>query len=234
MNFRQVLLVLGFSVSSSLDNFGVGISYGVNQIRIGAAANLLIAAIAFIFSMTGVAFGTYLTRVMPGELSTIVGALLVLFIGLRVVLLAMSQRRQHGRGRREKAGTTPPGLGPSTQHAETVPSTRGGISRYLVHPEQADKDRSGEISLWEAAGLGIALSANALTNGLGAGMMHVPALAISILAAVFSYLAIWSGVQLGAQLAAVRIGRWSVGEFSTILSGLILLAIAAHMLFSIV
>jgi putative sporulation protein YtaF len=233
VNFRQVSLILGFSVSSSLDNFGVGISYGVNKIRIGAAANLLIAAIAFTFSWTGVAFGTYLTRVMPGNLSTIVGALVVLLIGLRIVLLAMSPRRKHGSGRREDADEVPPALRPPTQHAETVLSARGGISRYLAHPEQADQDRSGEISLWEAAGLGIALSANALTNGLGAGMMHVPALAISILAAVFSYLAIWSGVQLGEQLAAVRIGRWSIGEFSTILSGLILLAIAAHILFSI-
>ncbi|HAS00579.1 MAG TPA: sporulation membrane protein YtaF, partial [Brevibacillus sp.] len=29
------LLILGFAVSSSLDNLGVGISYGIRNIRIG-------------------------------------------------------------------------------------------------------------------------------------------------------------------------------------------------------
>ncbi|WP_290590454.1 sporulation membrane protein YtaF [Alicyclobacillus sp.] len=203
---RQLLLVLGFSVSSSLDNFGVGISYGVNQIRIGRAANLLIAAIAFAFSMVGMAFGSYMTHVVPGPASTLLGALLILIIGLRIVLIATAQRRRQ---------------------------QNTGITRYVDHPEEADMDHSGEISLWEAAGLGVAVSANALTNGLGAGVMHLPMLVISGLTAVFSYLAIASGVRLGERVAHVRIGRLSLGEFGTVISGVILLMIAVHMMLSL-
>jgi hypothetical protein len=39
------LFILGFALSSSIDNFGVGISYGVRKIRIRWLSNLLIAAI---------------------------------------------------------------------------------------------------------------------------------------------------------------------------------------------
>jgi len=39
------LFILGFALSSSIDNFGVGISYGVRKIRIRWLSHLLIAAI---------------------------------------------------------------------------------------------------------------------------------------------------------------------------------------------
>ncbi|MGV4967043.1 sporulation membrane protein YtaF, partial [Priestia aryabhattai] len=39
------LFILGFALSSSIDNFGVGISYGVRKVRIRWLSNLLIAAI---------------------------------------------------------------------------------------------------------------------------------------------------------------------------------------------
>ena len=86
--------------------------------------------------------------------------------------------------------------------------------------------KSGEIGWGEAVFLGVALSANALTNGLGAGLLGFSPLAISLTAAIGSYICVWAGVKLGYKLSAVRIGKFTVGQFGTVLSGVIILVIA--------
>ncbi len=103
----------------------------------------------------------------------------------------------------------------------------GGLSGLLQNPERADLDRSGAIGFWESMLLGVALSANALTNGVGAGMLGFPPLAISASAAIGSFVTVWLGVYLGRKLSDVRIGSFSVGQFGTLISGLLLLIIAA-------
>lgn len=79
--------------------------------------------------------------------------------------------------------------------------------------------------------LGIALSANALTNGLGAGLLGFSPLAISLTAAIGSFISVWVGVRLGYKLADVRIGSFTLGQFGTILSGVIILVLAFSVFF---
>ncbi|MFP3454357.1 manganese efflux pump, partial [Bacillus sp. SIMBA_154] len=47
------LLILGLAVSSSIDNLGVGMSYGIRKIKISHASNMMIAFICFVFSYIG-------------------------------------------------------------------------------------------------------------------------------------------------------------------------------------
>ncbi|SDN92614.1 putative sporulation protein YtaF [Paenibacillus sp. yr247] len=207
------ITILALSLSSSIDNFGVGISYGIRGIRIGLFSNFVISIIAFIFSEVGILFGQYLSTVFPGILSTIIGALFLLVIGLRIILLAVPKKRK------------------TTLSKSNERESSHTISGYLSSPEKADLDQSGNISFFEAIVLGIAVSMNALTNGLGAGLIGLSPLAISLSAAVFSFFAIWGGIVLGRKVSTVRIGSWSLGQFSTILSGIILLLIAVKSLF---
>lgn len=67
----------------------------------------------------------------------------------------------------------------------------------MQNPEAADADGSGEIGILESMVLGVAVSANALTNGLSAGLIGLSPAAISITAAVGSFLTIWIGCSLG-------------------------------------
>jgi putative sporulation protein YtaF len=202
-------MVLGFAISSSVDNLGVGISYGIRNIRIGLISNLLVAVICFVFSEAGISFGKWLSIIMPGVLPVMVGAFLLFIIGIRIILLT-APRSKHQSNDEVRSKVTQP----------------QGITAILENPELADADKSGEIGLGEAIVLGIALSANALTNGLGAGLLNLSPLAISLTAAIGSFLTVWLGVYLGKKVVAVRIGGYTLGEFGTILSGIILLVIA--------
>jgi putative sporulation protein YtaF len=204
------LLILGFALSSSLDNFGVGISYGIRKIRIKIFSNLLIAIICFLFSITGIVFGRWLSTILPGMFPIIVAFVLLTLIGLRIILLAVPRKNQM---------------------AKEVDKKPKSIKGILKNPESVDMDQSGYIGWGESIILGIALSANALTNGLGAGLLGLSPLAISLTAALGSFITVWAGVRVGQKVANVRIGKFTLGQFGTMLSGIIILVLASIQLF---
>jgi putative sporulation protein YtaF len=207
------LIILGLALSASIDNLGVGITYGIRKIRIGFSANLLIAVICFLFSAAGIYMGKWAAVVMPGIWPVLLGAILLSFIGIRIILLAIPRQ-------------------PSAEPVENSenPTPPKGWRGILQNPEQADMDRSGHIGWGEAVILGIALSANALTGGLGAGLMGFSPLAISLVTALASFVTVWLGVALGSRVAHIRIGPYSVGQFGTLLSGVLLVLIAVNSL----
>ncbi|MCQ6282214.1 sporulation membrane protein YtaF [Bacillus sp. EB600] len=203
------LVILAFATSSSIDNLGVGISYGIREIKIRLGANFLISIICFLMSEAGISFGLWLSKILPGMFPIIIGALLLTIIGIRIILLAVP--------RKSKLGENPEG--------------QKSIEGILKNPEVADIDKSGEISWGESVILGVALSANALTNGLGAGLLGFSPFAISLTAAIGSFISVWAGVKLGYKLSAVRIGPFTLGQFGTIISGIIILVIAIREFF---
>lgn len=198
------LIILAFTFSSSIDNLGVGLSYGIRKINVAFGKNLLIAIICFLMSMGGITFGVWLSTILPGMLPVIIGALLLFIIGIRIILLAKPQNEMDSNN-------------------EMQPKN---VQDILRNPEEAHFKKSGEIGWGESVLLGVALSANALTNGVGAGLLGLSPLIISITAAIGSFITVWMGVKLGSKVADVRVGTFTVGQFGTIISGVILLIIA--------
>ena len=198
------LIISAFTFSSSIDNLGVGLSYGVRKINVAFGKNLLIAIICFLMSMGGITFGVWLSTILPGMLPVIIGALLLFIIGIRIILLAKPQNEMDSNN-------------------EMQPKN---VQDILRNPEEAHFKKSGEIGWGESVLLGVALSANALTNGVGAGLLGLSPLIISITAAIGSFITVWMGVKLGSKVADVRVGTFTVGQFGTIISGVILLIIA--------
>ena len=82
------LFVLGFALSSSFDNLGVGITYGIRKIRISILSNILIAVICFVLSFLGIIFGRWVSSLIPGMIPIFISAILLLFIGLRVIWIS--------------------------------------------------------------------------------------------------------------------------------------------------
>ncbi|QIW79694.1 sporulation membrane protein YtaF [Bacillus tequilensis] len=206
------LLILGLAVSSSIDNLGVGMSYGIRKIKISHASNMMIAFICFLFSYMGIYFGKWISVVLPGFLPVLLAAFILSVIGIRIILLAVPRKEEN------------------SARVDVSSRKKSRIAGLLQNPETADADGSGEISILESIVLGVAVSANALTNGLSAGLIGFNPAAISITAALGSFLTIWIGCSLGKKAASLRIGSFRVGQFSTMLSGVIILIIAVNTL----
>lgn len=195
------MMVLALTFSSSIDNLGVGISYGIRNIRISHFSNLIISVICFLFSWAGIYFGLWLSKILPGIMPVVIGSFLLVVIGIRIVLLAI----------------------PRKAVAEGV---EGEVASTEINGLTKNIGESGGIGFVESIFLGVGLSANALTNGLGAGLFGLNPIAICIAAAIGSFITVWGGVALGRKIAHVRIGKFTLGQFGTLISGTLLLIIA--------
>lgn len=200
------LIIVALTFSSSIDNLGVGLSYGIRHIRIKLFSNLVIASICFLFSVCGIYSGMWISKILPGIFPVVLGAFILIIIGIRIMLLAVPRKNQ------------------STNEGDKAEP--GSIKSVMKDPARADLDSSKNIGFLESIVLGIALSANALTNGVGAGLLGFSPLLISVLAAIGSFVCVWAGVVLGIKLAHVRIGKFTVGQFGTLISGILLLLVA--------
>jgi putative sporulation protein YtaF len=201
------LIIAGITISSSIDNLGVGISYGIRNIRVGIISNLLIAAVCFLFSFSGIDFGKWISSILPGVLPFLLSAFILIVVGIRIILLSLPRRKQY---------------------SNVEIKNSNGIRMILQNPEYVDFDRSNSIGIGESIILGIALSANALTNGVSAGLMGISPLIISLFSAAGSFITVWAGVWLGRKTANIRIGSFTLGQFGTLLSGIILMLIAIN------
>lgn len=197
------LMVLTLTFSSSIDNLGVGISYGIRNIRISHFSNLIISVICFLFSVAGIYFGLWLSKILPGIMPVVIGSFLLVVIGLRIVLLAIPRKQQ---------------IALEGAENEVASTEINGLTKNI--------GKSGDIGFVESIFLGVGLSANALTNGLGAGLFGLNPIAVCVAAAIGSFITVWGGVALGRKIAHVRIGKFTLGQFGTLISGTLLLIIA--------
>lgn len=74
--------LLLIALAANLDNLGVGVAYGVRRIRIPFLSNLLIAGIAFGFTLLSVWVGGYMSHFIPGWVANWIGALLLMGVGI--------------------------------------------------------------------------------------------------------------------------------------------------------
>lgn len=74
------ILALLFSLSSNLDNFVIGFSYGVQNKRIALVPNIIIALITAVVTYLSMVLGQWLTHLISHQESSDIGS--IVFIGL--------------------------------------------------------------------------------------------------------------------------------------------------------
>lgn len=195
------LTILAFAFSASIDNLGVGMSYGIQKVNIQVKHNFLIAVICFVFSLGGIYFGMWMLTFIPGILPVIIGAIFLFIIGIRIILLGKAETNDSD-------------------------EDEANLKSIFKDPEVVGNHPTKKIGWVESVVVGVALSANALTNGIGAGLFGLSPFFIALTAAIGSFISLWLGSQIGSRMADVRIGSYTLGQFGTVISGGILLIIA--------
>src|SRR5699024_6511160 len=99
-------------------------------------------------------------------------------------------------------------------------SSLGVVVQILRKPMQADLDRSGMVTGFEAFVLGFALSIDALGAGIGAAMLGFSPFYLALSAACMSFIFLVIGLKVGSVFSQIR---W-VKQIS-ILPGLLLIII---------
>ncbi len=199
------LSLLALALSSSLDNLGVGISYGIRNIRIPPTSHLCLILICFVFSLFGTAAGSWFEAALPAYLPTLIASAILFAVGGYLLFFLKP--------------TMP--AAPSYHHFQTI----------LAEPMRADTDTSGDIDLSESILLGTALSANSLVGGFSAGFLGLSPFLLALLSALFGWLTLLFGIRLGRQMYRSSRRARCLGDYSTKLSGMLLIGLACYTLF---
>lgn len=198
--------LLGISISigiiANLDNLGIGISYGLQKIRIPLFSNLLIAIISSVATAFAMIMGTFLSRIFP--IANFIGALSLIAIGLWISFGSILQKN----------------VFPSLYKRSKIFSF---IMDILRNPAKADRNANGIICNCEAIILGISLSLNSFVTGLGAGLSRLSLIPVAVSVFFFSLLTICSGYELGNRSNFLRFGH-----LSEIISGTLLVALGIY------
>lgn len=76
------LTILLIGMAASIDNFGVGFTFGIQGKNISFMANLFMTVIALCLSYASLIIGSFLGHFIPASFSNSMGGLLILIIGI--------------------------------------------------------------------------------------------------------------------------------------------------------
>ena len=211
----HLLTILLVSLSSNLDNVGVGVSYGIRKINIPFTSNLLIAAVTSIGTLLSVLLGQSIYLFISEEMAGYLGGGIIIAAGIWVIFQEKIMHRDK-EPREEKQLVAETGL-PRFGFRQIV--------SILDNPIIADWDFSGHIDLKEATALALGLTINNIPNGVGAGMLGCSAILMTSSVFLFSIITIWLGIS-GGYLGLSRLGK-STG----LISGLLLILVGLYEIF---
>lgn len=191
----HIISALLLGLAANLDNFGVGVSYGVQKIRIPFLSNFLIALLSGIVTFISVLAGHLLSQYIM--VANMLGALMIVAIGFWVAV------------HKSTSDNNLPAAVPAMKTYSVAIKPLSCIIQITKNPSFADLDANGFISSKEAMALGLTLSFNCIATGVGAGLTGLDPLPLSISVFLFSIVTISSGYWTGWKTASNRLERWS-------------------------
>ena len=159
----HVLSIIFFALSSSSDNFIIGLSYGAKKIKINFANNLLVALISCIGTVAAMLFGKLICKIIAPQYTNMFGSLILIIFGVFMLVNIFKKN--------------------SKDNKELICANASKVYDYnemIKHPEAVDKNNSKTIEFKEAIILGIILCINNIGLGIYEQFVYKNSLLIKI------------------------------------------------------
>lgn len=173
------MLMLAFSLS--IDAAGIGLSYGIRGIKIPISAEAVIGGISFLVIFASMAFGEILCGFISEDAGEIIGAIILLIIGIWIVLQGTNKKEFNNKDKVFNFMIKPLGI--------TI--------KIIRTPECCDLNKSFIIEPFEAIYLGTALSFDSIGAGITASAFGFNKFLFSLLVCLFQILLLNSGAFFG-------------------------------------
>ncbi len=183
MLFYTGLLFLVIAVS--LDGFGVGVTYGMRQIRVPLFALCIIMCCSGIVVLLSMTIGNMLHALISPGIAAMIGGIILIMLGCFSLINVICSRKKDS----------------NIEYHDSDARKIKQLKTVLTTPDEADLDSSGVISAGEALLLGIALALDAFGAGLAAAIIGYSPIMTAVLVAFMSGLFVFCGMRLGMALA---------------------------------
>ena len=187
------LTYLILAISSSIDSFGIGITYGIKNTRITFVAKLVLFLISLCISTLSISVGKFIYRLFPPFFCNIIGFLILILMGLFIIFQAL-----------RKSKKTASSYENSQKRIYNLFIKSFGITIQIIkNPINSDLDNSKNIDGKEALYLGFALSLDSLCIGIGNAMLGMFSFIFPMLVAFFQLIFLSLGLIFGNKLKSV-------------------------------
>lgn len=211
MNLISIIL---FAVALSFDGFGVGVAYGIKNIRIPIKSLLVISLTSSTAIGLSMLLGTGISKVVSVLVAERIGASLLIIMGVWLLIQSLisqetEQDKEHLTGETVYNDILHTGglLEEPLFRLQIKPL--GLVIQILRQPVKADIDQSGTISPREAVFLGIALAMDALGSGIGAAMAGFSILLTIPIVGIVKFILVSCGGLIGRKFSATWLGNWA-------------------------
>jgi len=214
MEKLHLLPIFLLAVSTSLDNFGVGISYGMRCICIPVAYNIMIAAINSAGTIISMSIGERIYRFIQPETAGYTGSAIFIAAGGWLIIRAIYNKLR---------GVSP---APGPEEDRERMAGRPFLSKTLMvinRPDVIGLHCAGHIGFKESWLLALALTFSNLVTGVGAGLVGLDI----TLTTMAVFLAGISAVLIGTRIGGYTGRRW-FGGLSDPVAGLLLIMIGIY------
>ncbi len=214
----MLIQILGLAISSSIDSFGIGITYGVRKTKISLIAKIILFFISFCITMLSICIGNLFLRIFPAYITNLIGTFLLIGMGCFIIYETLIKK-----GKNNSISPHSFSKVPSIQKTYQFFLKSFGITIQIIRdPISSDLDQSHRIDSKEALYLGFALSIDSICIGIGSSMLGISTFLFPFIVSSFQLLFLSLGSFLGRKI----VSTYSIPDtFWNILSGSLLILI---------
>jgi len=170
----QVISLILLALAVSIDNFSVGFTYGLRKMKIPFKSIFIIACCSGFTLLIAMFFGHIIAQIFSPSFAESIGGVILILLGIWILY-------QFFRPSKEKEAVI--------QEKNIINfeiKSLGIVINILKKPMEADFDNSGTITGKEAVVLGLALSLDAFGAGIGASMLGLSPVYLTIVVILMS------------------------------------------------
>lgn len=198
------------AISTSIDSFGIGITYGVKNTKISLPAILILIIISIGITSLSLCFGNILLLLLPDFILYFLGSFLLILMGVFIIFQSIYKPKKFKKKDSSK----------KTYHFFI--ESLGLTIQIIKDPISSDLDNSKNIDWKEALYLGIALSIDSFCIAISGTFLGINSFIFPIMVASFQIIFISFGKFVGKNF--IKLLNIS-DNMCSILSGILLIFI---------
>lgn len=218
------IIILAFS--SSIDSFGIGITYGLRKTVLSKSSKLVLFIISIIVTSFAIFIGNRLNFIFNEFFTKLIGALILIAMGFIIIFQIIKSKKENNNHSYEYLKSHQECL--EKQVYQFFIKFLGITIQIIKNPISSDFDSSHKIDTKESFYLGIALSIDSFCIGIGSSILGFGSFLFPILVAVFQFIFLSIGTWLGK---SVNTASCIPNNIWNLISGILLIIIGISRFF---
>ena len=167
----MLLDVILLSISSSIDSFGIGITYGLRRLKINILSKLILFTISVIITYISLLIGKNLCYLLPPVLIKLLGAFILIIIGTTIIFQIINSKKEKINQSKNYKFLDNNSIYTEKKIYKFFIKLLGITIQIIKNPVCSDFDDSLNIDAIEAFYLGISLSIDSFCIGLASSIL---------------------------------------------------------------